>query len=131
MAAGPTLARGPACRSMSAFGVGKDLGDGATVAAVFGDPIVTGTARGQFVATGVDGAVVSLAGTIDFRLIRTLRAEVTGTFDTASGRFAVTTDSITGTLLLAGTAGKLVLAGTQNPEGRFTETVRGTLCGTR
>ena len=120
------------CRSVSAYGIGRDLGNGATEAVVFGDPTVTGTTRGAFTPTSVDGSVVSLAGTVDFRLIRgTLQANVSGTFDTASGRFSVRTTSITGGGGLRGTTGSLSLAGTQDPKGRFTETVRGSLCRTR
>lgn len=120
------------CHPVSAWGIGNDLGEGRTAAVVFGDRILTGTTQGQFTATGVDGAVVSLAGTVDLRLLRgRLHTDVTGTFDTASGRFTARTSTVSGTRGLAGANGELLFAGTQNANGRFTETVTGALCVAR
>lgn len=130
-AAASAVAPADSCRTVSAYGIGQDLGEGATAAVVFGDPIVTGTTRGQFSPTGVDGTVVSIAGTVDFRLQRgDLNTQVSGTFDTASGTFSATTSSLSGTRGLSRvTGGGLTLSGTQDAQGRFTETIRGTLCG--
>lgn len=132
-AAASAAAPADSCRTVSAYGIGQDLGEGATAAVVFGDPIVTGTTRGQFNVTGVDDAVLSIAGTVDFRLHRgDLNTQVSGTFDTASGKFSATTTSLSGTRGLSRvTGGGLTLSGTQDAQGRFTETIRGTLCDLR
>lgn len=135
---GPATAEaGTGCRPVDAVGVGQASPDGATTAATIrGGGLLTGTTAGAFHATGVAGSVVSVAGTVVFTprpgpdgpAAAGLTAQVTGTFDVASGAFRVVTGPVSGTGRLAGADASLTLAGVQDDTGHFTETVRGTLC---
>lgn len=128
---------GTGCRPVDAVGVGQASADGATTTATIREGgLLTGTTAGAFHPTGVAGSVVSIAGTVVFTpepgrsgpAGASLRTEVTGTFDVATGRFRAVTGAVTGTGRLAGASASLTLAGVQDPTGHFTETVRGTLC---
>lgn len=121
------------CHTIDAVGVGQASADGSTTTATIrGGGLLTGTTGGTFSGTQISGTVLAIVGTVVFTPQytppSTLRAEVTGSIDLATGRFTASTGAVSGTGRLAGADADLVLSGTQDATGRFTETVRGTLC---
>jgi hypothetical protein len=123
----------PVCVPVAATGVGQDRFDGTTTATIFIGGVAVGTTVGQFTVTGVNGTVASFTGTITFRnALGTLVAPVTGTLDTASGDFASTSSTVTGTGAYREVTGSLTFTGHEDlTTGAFTETVTGTLCARR
>jgi polyisoprenoid-binding protein YceI len=123
------------CLPVHAKGVGQDLGNGQTTATISAHGVVLGTTNASFTPTGQTGSVLSFTGPILFTPAApeasgsTLTVEVTGTFDTATGRFESTSTSVTGTGLLAPVTGHLRIKGSESlTDGSFTEKIRGRLC---
>jgi hypothetical protein len=118
------------CVPIHATGVGRDLGSGQTEATISSHGLVVGRTHASFTINQVVGTTASFTGPIVFTSAPgTLTAQVAGTFDVASGAFAVTSTSITGTGLLRGVSGSVNLAGLEDlATFGFTETISGRLC---
>lgn len=125
-----TVLASTSCHSINASGVGQDLGGGHTVGQISDGGLLQGTTAASFTITGFSGTVASFAGPITFTTNRaTLTANLVGTLDVATGAFAATSSSITGTGKLAGATGNLSFSGLENlATGVFTETVTGSIC---
>ena len=118
------------CHAINAKGVGQDNGDGTTDVQVIGGGLLHGTTHGSFVATGVTGSVVSIAGTVVFTVNRaTLTVSVTGTLDVSNGAFTAAGPVTAATGKLAGATGSLTLSGVEDlSNGTFVETITGDIC---
>ncbi len=118
------------CLQVDATGAGQDLGGGRTAATLFVDGVAGGMTSAAFTVTGVEGTVASFTGPITFTgRGGTLTADVAGTLDLATGAFASTSTSLTGTGAFRGATGSVTLTGVEDlATGAFTETVTGTLC---
>ena len=117
------------CRAVRARGVGQDLGNGTTAATITNGGILKGTTAATFGITGGAPPVLTFAGTVVFTTKRgTLTVGIAGTFNVATGAFDASGPINGGTGRFAGASGMLRLVGVQDSTGRFTETVRGTLC---
>jgi hypothetical protein len=118
------------CRAVRARGVGQDLGGGRTTATITRGGILNGTTAAMFGITGGTPPVLTFAGTVVFTTKRgTLTIGIAGTFNVATGAFDASGPVSGGTGRFAGASGMLRLMGVQDlSTGRFTETIRGTLC---
>jgi hypothetical protein len=121
------------CVSVRAYGVGQDLGNGATEATITSHGVVFGMTRAMFSPTSETTTSLSFDGPIVFTpqlsSVGTLTAQVTGGFDLVAGEFHASSTRITGTGLLGHVGGHISIAGTENlTTGSFTEKLRGTLC---
>jgi hypothetical protein len=117
------------CARVHAVGIGQDLGGGNTTATISHGGRLNGTTAGHFEITGLP-PVFTIAGTVVFTTKHgTLTANVTGTFNVATGEFLASGPVSAGTGNLAGATGILTFAGVENlATGVFTETITGTLC---
>jgi hypothetical protein len=120
------------CAPVSADGVGQDLGMGHTQATLSVAGTQVATSEAFFTIDSTTGSVASFHGPITLTPVvgpGTLVAQVTGTFDGASGEFRATSTSLTGSGPLRKVSGQLTFAGLENlSNGAFTETVSGRLC---
>ena len=118
------------CTGFHAKGTGVDAG-GSTTATLYRGHSEFATSVGTFTITGTDpDGVASFTGTIVLSNDKgTLTAPVAGTLDTATGRFAATSTSLTGTDGYADTTGRLRFRGVEDlTELTFTEHVYGKFC---
>ncbi len=118
------------CHTINAKGIGQDLGGGQTQADILGGGLLQGTTEATLTITGFSGTVATFEGTIVFTVNNgTLTAELSGTFDVATGAFSATTTSMSGTGKLAGATGALSFSGIENlADGTFTEDISGEIC---
>lgn len=120
------------CVTVTADGVGQDLGGGRTQATLSVAGHVLGTTTAMFDIGSVSGSVASFTGPLVFtpdRVPGALTAELVGTFDVGSGVFAATSTSLTGAGALRGVTGSLTVNGTEDlANGTFTETLTAELC---
>lgn len=120
------------CLPIVATGVGQDLGGGRTTATLSVHGVEVGTTAAAFTVTGQEGTVASFTGPITFTgRGGTLTAQVSGTLDLATGVFASTSTSVSGTGRFRRVTGDVTLNGTEDvATGAFTETITGELCVT-
>lgn len=125
-------ARPTVCLPFTATGVGQDMGGGRTTATISVGNHRIGSTEASFTIGEVTGTVASFAGPLTFRPDRvrgTLVAQLTGTVDLATGRFAAASTSISGTGRLSRVTGDVRIEGVQDlSSGAFTETLTGRLC---
>ena len=126
------------CLPVQLTATGQDLGPQAdglvrTTSTVFfaGHPVATTIAT--FTPTlPPTGTTLSFTGPIVFTFgsqSSTLTATVRGSVDLGTGLFEARSTRVSGTGLLSGVYGSLVIVGTQDlATGAFTETIRGSLC---
>ena len=118
------------CRAVHATGVGTDDGAGTTTATLYRGKRAIGKTVGTLtIGTPADG-VAPFTGTIVFTdAAGTLDAPIEGTFDTATGEFMATSESVTGTGAYASVTGRLTFRGVEDLTAQtFTEVVHGKLC---
>jgi hypothetical protein len=129
MMTGQAQAAGP-CKTVSATGIGQDLGGGMTQAQITQGKFLNGSTVASFTITGVSGSVLSFTGTVTFTTgDGTLTVSVTGTLDSATGHFTASGPVTATTGGLSGASGYLSLAGTENlSSGDFVEHISGTIC---
>jgi len=117
------------CGAVHAVGIGQDLGGGNTTATISHGGRLNGTTAGHFEISGLP-PVFTIVGTVVFTTHGgTLTANVSGTFNVATGEFVASGPVSGGSGNLADTTGTLTFAGVENlATGVFTETITGTLC---
>jgi len=122
----------PYCVSVTADGVGQDLGGGVTEATLSVGGRTIGTTRAAFTLGTISGTAAPFTGPLVFtpnRVPGTLTAQLTGAFDVTTGVFTATSTSVTGTRALRGVTGAITIRGTENfADGTSTETISGELC---
>ena len=118
------------CRAFHASGTGTDQGNGISEGTIYRGHREFATSDGKFTSGATVDGVMSFSGTIVFTNVHgTLSAPVEGTFDTITGEFASSSDSVTGTGDYANVTGKLRIWGDQSlSDGAFTEKLRARLC---
>lgn len=117
------------CGRAHAVGAGQDLGGGNTAATITHGGRLNGTTTAHFDIAGAP-PVFTISGTVVFTTKHgTLEANVSGTFNVATGEFNASGPVSGGTGQLAGTTGNLTFHGFEDlTTGAFTETIKGTLC---
>ena len=120
------------CRDVSAVATGQGAfqpdGSIRTTGTVTKDPLLRGTLEGRFLLIGAPSPDLPFAGDITVTTKKgTVTVQVSGSL-TTTGAFETSGQVSSGTGVFAGATGDLVIEGSQDQSGTFTETIEGQIC---